>query len=136
MAFGKVKWWDDNAGFGFITDAKGNDIFAHYTQIQSDDYQTLEEGQEVEFELEQRPRGLMAKNVRHPGLPSDPRLILANAHAAENRKVKVFRSDSIRKLEYEINDWMQDSNLKVISASMTNFDDKGNVCAIVVFSQD
>ena len=63
MAKGKVKWFNNQKGFGFITPEDGNDVFVHHTAIQGDGYKSLEEGQEVEFEIEQGPKGEQAKNV-------------------------------------------------------------------------
>ncbi|MBL7131487.1 MAG: cold-shock protein [Candidatus Omnitrophica bacterium] len=63
MAKGKVKWFNNQKGFGFITPENGNDVFVHHTAIQGDGYKSLEEGQEVEFEIEQGPKGEQAKNV-------------------------------------------------------------------------
>jgi CspA family cold shock protein len=63
MAFGKVKWFNDTKGFGFIERADGNEIFVHYTAIQSDGHKTLSEGMEVEFDIYEGPKGPQAQNV-------------------------------------------------------------------------
>lgn len=63
MAKGKVKWFSNQKGYGFITPESGSDVFVHHTAIQGDGYKTLEEGQDVEFEVEQGPKGAQAKNV-------------------------------------------------------------------------
>jgi CspA family cold shock protein len=63
MARGKVKWFSNQKGYGFITPESGNDVFVHHTAIQGEGYKTLEEGQEVEFEIEKGPKGEQAKNV-------------------------------------------------------------------------
>lgn len=60
---GKVKWFDSEKGFGFINRGDGEDIFVHYSQIQEEGFRSLEEGQEVKFELAQTSRGLQARNV-------------------------------------------------------------------------
>jgi CspA family cold shock protein len=60
---GKVKWFNEEKGFGFINRGEGADIFVHYSQIIEHGYRTLEEGQEVEFELHETERGLQARNV-------------------------------------------------------------------------
>jgi CspA family cold shock protein len=52
MATGKVKWFDEKKGFGFIEREEGNDVFVHFRAINSDGFKTLAEGQEVEFEVE------------------------------------------------------------------------------------
>ncbi len=63
MAVGKVKWFNDAKGFGFIMRDGGDDVFVHYTAIQSDGHRTLNEGQEVEFDLYDGPKGPQAQNV-------------------------------------------------------------------------
>ncbi len=60
---GKVKWFNAEKGYGFINRGQGEDIFVHYSQIQEEGYRSLEEGQEVEFDLTETERGLQAKNV-------------------------------------------------------------------------
>ncbi|NQV04828.1 MAG: cold shock domain-containing protein [Candidatus Omnitrophica bacterium] len=60
---GKVKWFDNKKGYGFITPEDGKDIFVHHTAIQGDGYKTLQEGQEVEFDIVQGPKGEQASNV-------------------------------------------------------------------------
>ena len=63
MAKGTVKWFNDQKGFGFITPEDGPDVFVHHTAIQSDGFKTLAEGQAVEFEITQGPKGNQAQNV-------------------------------------------------------------------------
>ena len=60
---GKVKWFDNKKGYGFITPEDGKDVFVHHTAITGDGYKTLEEGQEVEFDIVQGPKGEQAANV-------------------------------------------------------------------------
>ena len=60
---GKVKWFDNKKGYGFITPEDGKDVFVHHTAIQGDGYKTLQEGQEVEFDIVQGPKGEQASNV-------------------------------------------------------------------------
>jgi cold shock protein len=66
MAKGKVKWFNDQKGYGFIASDEGGDVFVHHTAIQKEGYRTLAEGEEVEFDLEQGPKGPKAANVRAP----------------------------------------------------------------------
>lgn len=61
---GKVKWFNSEKGFGFITDEDGKDVFVHFSQIQKDGYKTLEEGEEVSFEVVDGPKGPQASNVK------------------------------------------------------------------------
>lgn len=63
MIKGRVKWFDANKGFGFITRDDGGDVFVHYTAIQGEGYRKLEEGQTVQFEVEQGKKGPQAINV-------------------------------------------------------------------------
>jgi len=60
---GKVKWFNDSKGFGFITRESGPDVFVHHTAIQGNGFRTLAEEQEVEFEVVQGAKGLQAQNV-------------------------------------------------------------------------
>jgi len=63
MAVGRVKWFNDSKGFGFIERAEGDEIFVHFTAIRQDGYKTLAEGQEVEFDIYEGPKGPQAQNV-------------------------------------------------------------------------
>jgi CspA family cold shock protein len=64
MMNGTVKWFNSEKGFGFITGEDGKDVFAHFSQIQSSGYKSLEEGQEVSFEITQGPKGPQAENIQ------------------------------------------------------------------------
>jgi len=63
METGTVKWFNDDKGFGFIEQEIGEDVFVHYSEIQSDGFKSLDEGDEVQFELEETEKGLAATNV-------------------------------------------------------------------------
>lgn len=63
MPSGKVKWFNEAKGFGFIEQETGEDVFVHYTSIQGQGFKTLKEGQMVDFEVIQGPKGLKAENV-------------------------------------------------------------------------
>ncbi|MFH1288761.1 MAG: cold-shock protein [bacterium] len=63
MVKGKVKWFSSQKGYGFITPESGSDVFVHHSVIQGDGYKSLEEGQDVELEIEQGPKGSQATKV-------------------------------------------------------------------------
>lgn len=60
---GTVKWFNAEKGFGFITTEEGKDVFAHFSQIQKDGFKSLEEGEEVEFDVVEGDKGLQAENI-------------------------------------------------------------------------
>ena len=60
---GKVKWFNASKGYGFLEREDGPDVFVHFSAIQSDGYRSLQEGQQVEFTIENGPKGLQAANV-------------------------------------------------------------------------
>lgn len=60
---GTVKWFNDAKGFGFITTEAGEDVFVHFSAIQSAGFRSLQEGSQVEFDVAQGPKGLQAQNV-------------------------------------------------------------------------
>jgi CspA family cold shock protein len=64
VANGTVKWFNADKGFGFISQPEGPDVFVHFSAIQMSGYRSLEEGQTVEFDVQQGPKGLQAANVR------------------------------------------------------------------------
>ena len=60
---GTVKWFNASKGYGFIQRQSGEDVFVHFSAIQAEGYKTLNEGQDVEFEVRKGPKGLQAENV-------------------------------------------------------------------------
>ncbi len=64
MATGTVKWFNPDKGFGFISQTSGDDVFVHFSAIQTSGYRSLDEGQQVEFDVQQGPKGLQAANVK------------------------------------------------------------------------
>ncbi len=93
MATGKVKWFNNAKGYGFvIAETGGEDLFVHYSSIQMDGYKTLKAGQQVEFDVEQGAKGLHAVNIRsfdlqpvHSPAPSDSRA--SDSRATESERV-------------------------------------------------
>lgn len=69
MASGTVKWFSAEKGYGFISRSDGDDVFVHFSAIEGDGYRNLDEGQAVEFEVTQGPKGLQASSV-HPVDPA------------------------------------------------------------------
>ena len=63
METGIVKWFNSSKGFGFITREEGDDVFVHYKAITGSGYKSLDEGDQVQFDVEQGPKGLQASNV-------------------------------------------------------------------------
>jgi CspA family cold shock protein len=64
VATGTVKWFNAEKGYGFISQSDGADVFVHFSAIQTNGYRSLEEGQSVEFEVQEGPKGLQAASVR------------------------------------------------------------------------
>jgi CspA family cold shock protein len=64
MSEGKVKWFNESKGFGFISQEDGSDVFVHFSAIQSSGFKTLTEGQSVSFDVAQGKKGLEAENVK------------------------------------------------------------------------
>ncbi len=69
MEVGTVKWFNNAKGWGFISRYDGTDVFVHYSQIEGDGYKTLRQGQEVQFELKEGPRGQFAQQVTTVAVP-------------------------------------------------------------------
>lgn len=67
MLTGSVKWFSDAKGYGFIASQEGNDVFVHYSAIDMDGRKSLQEGQQVEFEIVEGPKGPQAANVKIVG---------------------------------------------------------------------
>jgi CspA family cold shock protein len=63
METGTVKWFNSSKGYGFITREEGDDVFVHYNAIEGDGYRSLDEGDKVQFEVEESPKGLQASKV-------------------------------------------------------------------------
>ncbi len=63
---GVVKWFNDSKGYGFVTTEDGADVFVHHSAIEMDGFRTLRQGEEVEFEVREGPKGQQAANVKRP----------------------------------------------------------------------
>jgi CspA family cold shock protein len=63
MTKGTVKWFNNQKGYGFITVENGNDVFAHHSEIQGEGFKSLDEGDQVEFEIKEGPKGPQATNI-------------------------------------------------------------------------
>lgn len=99
MATGKVKWFNNAKGYGFvIAEAGGEDLFAHYSSIQMDGYKTLKAGQDVEFDIEQGPKGLHAVNIRSfesEAIPAVPIASSSERRASDDeRQAKAFSAST------------------------------------------
>jgi CspA family cold shock protein len=64
MITGRVKWFNEQKGYGFISRDDGDDVFVHYSEIEAEGFKTLAENQEVTFEIKEGPKGLQAVNVK------------------------------------------------------------------------
>jgi CspA family cold shock protein len=67
MSTGTVKWFDSKKGFGFILNNEGKDVFVHFSSIEGEGFRSLRDGESVEYEQEQGPKGLLARSVRRTG---------------------------------------------------------------------
>ncbi len=70
LVTGKVKWFNDQKGFGFIADEAGRDVFVHHTIIEGEGFKTLTDGESVEYEAEETPKGLKATRVKRAAVPA------------------------------------------------------------------
>lgn len=87
MGIGKVKWFNDAKGFGFIEpDGGGDDVFAHFTAIQMEGFRTLKQGGRVSFDLVEGPKGRLAQNIR----PLEPGQALGSDAPAGNGTQAAF----------------------------------------------
>ena len=79
---GKIKWFNDAKGFGFIEHSSGKDVFVHFSSIQSEGFKTLKDGDDVEYEIVEGPKGLHAMKVQKIGGSATPKSASANRESA------------------------------------------------------
>ncbi len=72
MATGKVKWFNDQKGFGFISNEQGKDVFVHHSVIEGTGFRTLQDGEAVEYDFEDGPKGMKATKVKRSSVPATP----------------------------------------------------------------
>lgn len=138
MPVGRVKCWNDDAGYGFIIPPEGPDVFVDDSAIQCDARpgdaypRSLVEGQEVEYETREGRLGPMAAHVREPGQPLRP--ASADRQGLLRSGVQRFFGDSIRRIEYDINEWAEHDDLTVLSVSLVRIPNKG-YGALVAYSR-
>ena len=135
MPIGRVKWWNDDAGYGFIKSPDGVDVFVHELEIQRDrdGYpKGLTADQEVEYETREGLLGPTAIHVREPGHVEE---IETTDRASSRRSgVQRFYAESIRRIEFDINDWAKHDDVTVLSVSVIRISDQG-YGALVAYSR-
>jgi len=77
MLVGTVKWFDAKKGFGFLVNPEGKDVFVHYSSIQGDGFRSLEDGETVEYEQVEGPKGLHAREVKRLNQPAGKEQVTA-----------------------------------------------------------
>jgi len=91
---GRVKWFNDAKGFGFIEHTNGHDVFVHYSVIESEGFKTLKDGEEVDYRLEEGSKGLHAISVlRKPTLTSAEALTISPESIADGSKIQAAHSE-------------------------------------------
>ncbi len=91
---GVVKWFNDAKGFGFIEDTTGRDVFVHYSVIDGDGFKTLKDGEEVEYEMKDGPKGLSAVKVQRTARPQTEIIEAGNTDDSGNNDEEDNKSDS------------------------------------------
>ena len=96
---GVVKWFNDAKGFGFIEHPSGKDVFVHYSVIQSEGFKTLKDGEEVEYEIKEGPKGLHAARVQRAGQAAgesaDGELAASESEAVEHEGASADESGAL-----------------------------------------
>lgn len=89
MAAGKVKWFNNAKGYGFVLpEGGGEDLFVHYSSIQMDGYKTLKAGQDVTFDVQEGPKGFHAVNIVGADCPEEPGAVAGQAQPAEENATR------------------------------------------------
>jgi CspA family cold shock protein len=105
MAKGKVKWFNNAKGYGFILpDDGGDELFAHYSSISMDGYKTLKAGQDVDFEVMEGPKGLHASNIQASEQASENGEAIANSNTTEVLSVTVDGEETLAGAHDELDD--------------------------------
>ena len=116
MATGKIKWFNDAKGYGFIELEDGEDVFVHYTAIAGEGYRTLAEGAEVEFTIDNDPKGPRAANVivtgqSSPAADSEPEAeVEAEAEAEAEAEVEAVEEAEVEAVEEAVEEADEDED--------------------------
>jgi len=98
MSFGIVKWFNNHKGFGFIESSEiGQDVFAHFSQVDMTGFKTLQQGASVMYELIEGPRGWMAQNIKVIAAPASPDIAIGANDNTRNSRLRTpqFRANLV-----------------------------------------
>ena len=98
MSFGIVKWFNNHKGFGFIESSEiGQDVFAHFSQVEMTGFKTLQQGASVMYELIEGPRGWMAQNIKVIAAPANTDIAVGNSVSTRQSRLRTpqFRANMV-----------------------------------------